>query len=210
MGVPDHLIWLFQNLYENNEAIVKFDNKLFEPFKTQREVRQGCVLSSRLFNTYSEYIMRWTLEAFQDGISIGGKKLNNLRFADDTTLLVKDESELTEVLLRITEESRALGLEINLDKTKLMIIDKGNVLQLGNQWPQIEVVQEFVYLGSLITNRGDTEEEIRRRIVIARTTMTSLTKICRNRQITMNTKKTLIHTLVFSIFMYDVESWTIK
>lgn len=83
IGFPDHLVTLISNLYKNNEAIIRLDNKTSNNFKVQRGVRQGCVLSPRLFNAYGEYIMRRALENFDGGVSISGKKINNLRYADD-------------------------------------------------------------------------------------------------------------------------------
>jgi len=132
--------------------------------------------------------MMRALDGYEGGVSIGGKRMNNLRYADDTTILAKDTTELVEMLQRITDESRLLGLEINLDKTKLMIVDRGNTLELQNLPQHIQVVQQFNYLGSLISCQGGFEPEIRRRIALARKAVTDLVKIWSDRQIAKTTK----------------------
>lgn len=147
MGVPHHLIKLIRKLYENSEAVVKLEKYSSQPFHVQKGVRQGCILSPRLFNAYGEYIMRRALDDYEGGISIGGKKLTNLRYADDTTLLAKDEDELRKMLKNVTTESKKVGLQINLTKTKLMVIpDRGNILPQGNVLEQIENANEFIYI----------------------------------------------------------------
>lgn len=177
MRVPDHLVTLISNMYKSNEATIRLDNKTSKSFKVQRGVRQGCVLSPRLFNEYGECIMRRALENFDGGVSINGKKINNLRYADDTTLVAKDENEMTEILERVASETQALGFEINMEKMKLMIIDRNNTMRMRNLQNRLDVVDNFIYLGALITNKGGCEEEIRRRIALARTAMSNLTKI---------------------------------
>lgn len=94
---------------------------------------------------YGEYIIRAALENYEGGVSINGKKINNLRYADDTILVARDEDEIATFLERVTNESQALGLEINLDKTKLMVIDRSDTLQLKNLPSRVETVKEFIY-----------------------------------------------------------------
>ncbi|XP_071580973.1 uncharacterized protein [Temnothorax nylanderi] len=210
MGVPDHLVTLISNLKKESAAVIKLENKKSKPFKTHKGVRQGCILSPRLFNIYGEYIMRRALEGKSGGIIINGKNLNNLRYADDTTLIAKNEEELTKMLELVTKESNEVGLHINLEKTKLMVIDRGNTIQRNNVRPDMETVNEFIYLGSLISNIGGSEAEIRRRIAMSRTAMANLRRIWEDKQITTNTKIALVRSLVFSIFSYGAETWTIK
>lgn len=209
MGVPEHLVLLIRNLYKQSEAVVRVENNSSEPFRIRKGVRQGCVLSPRLFNVYGEHIMRRSLDNFEGGVSIGGKKISNLRYADDTTLITATEEELERVMEKVINESRALGLEINLSKTKLMVIDRGSSAQLENRLPNIQRVEEFVYLGSLITASGGSTNEIKRRIAIARNAMSNLEKIWKDRQITTNTKKRLVRSLIHPIFLYGAESWTL-
>lgn len=127
--------------------------------------------------------MRKALESFEGGVPINGKKISNLRYADNTTLIARSENEMMILLDRVIIESRALGFEINLDKTKLMVIDRNDTLQLSNLLSRMDAVEEFIYLSLLITNKGDCEPEIRRRITLARTAMSNLLKIWTDRQI---------------------------
>ena len=207
MGVPHHLAFLIQNLYLEGSSRVKIEDDLSEPFKAERGVRQGCILSPKLFNIYGEYIMRKALENWHGGIAVGGRMINNLRFADDTTLVTSSVPELVELLERVETESVQLGLHINRSKTKVMLIDRPGVLTEVEQLQDLEVVHEFVYLGSLINDVGTCEAEIRRRIQMAKGAMTSLERVWKSRNIGKAIKIRLVKTLIFSIFMYGAETW---
>ncbi|VEN39858.1 unnamed protein product [Callosobruchus maculatus] len=180
MGVPYHLVFLIQQLYESNSVRVRIDGNLSDQIATRKGLRQGCVLSPMLFNIYSEFVMRpvLLLDNWNGGITIGGSKISNLRFADDTTLIAASQEELVDLLNNLEQRSAAHDLGINYNKTKVMIIDRDHdndreIKSIG----RCEVVQSFVYLGSLIDNSGSCENEIRRRIQQAREAMTKLTKI---------------------------------
>lgn len=162
-----------------------------------------------LFNIYGECIIRKATEGWNGGISIGGKKINNLRYADDTTLFADTEEELIILLQRVEQASLEAGLRINKSKTKIMIVDRPNnnrieVKQINN----IEVVQKYVYVGALITNTGGCSEEIKRRTAIAKDVMAKLTKIWKSNDITTSTKTRLVGSLVFLVFLY--ECWALK
>ena len=119
MGIPDHLICLLRNLYAGQEATVRTGRGTTDRFQIGREVGQGCILSPCLFNFYAEYIMRNAgLEEAQAGIKIA-RSINNLRYADDTTLLAESE-ELKSLLMKVKEESEKVGLKLNIQKTKIM------------------------------------------------------------------------------------------
>lgn len=175
-----------------------------------RGVRQECVLSPILFNLYGEQIMRRALENWERGVKVGGQIISNLRFADDTTLLAKNEQDIAELIERVERESRYYGLEINRSKTKVMIVDRANLLQLSGRLQGLEVVQDFIYLGSLISAEGGCERDIRRRIATAKGSLTRLYKIWKDRGVSNRTKIKLIRTLIFPIFLYAAETWTIK
>lgn len=156
MGVPPHLIVLLRKLYEDGTAAVQIDNTRSESFKTEAGVRQGCILSPLLFNTYTEYIMRIVLEDWEKGISVGGRVINNLRYADNTTLLAHTREDMKQLLTRLETTTLKFGLAINRDKTKMMIVDRAD--QSGNNNTQrianCEVVPSYIYLGSTISSTG--------------------------------------------------------
>ena len=121
MGIPDHLTCLLRNLYADQEAIVGTGHGTTEWFQIGKGVRQGCILSPCLFNFYAEYIMRNTgLEEAQAGIKMAGRNINNLRYADDITLMAESEKKLKSLLMKVKEESEKVGLKLNIQKTKIM------------------------------------------------------------------------------------------
>ena len=121
MGTPDHLTCLLRNLYTGQEATVRTGHGTTDWFQVGKGVRQGCILSPCLVNFYAEYIMRnaW-LEEAEAGIKIARRIVNNLRYADDTTLMAKGEEELKSLLMKLKEDSGKVGLKINIQKTKIM------------------------------------------------------------------------------------------
>lgn len=211
MGVPDHLVLLIRHLYEHNYGLIKINDVASNRFQAMKGVRQGCILSPLLFNIYTEYIMRDILDNWQGGISVGGRKVNNLRYADDTLIITSSVEEMEFIMHRLQETSADFGLKLNPNKTTIMIVDRQN-----NNQPHIKtiagfkVVNKYLYLGSLIENSGACEGEIRRRIALARTAVTKLTKIWKDTAITKNTKLRLLNSLVFPIATYGAETWTLK
>ncbi|KAA5784565.1 hypothetical protein F3H09_31465 [Pseudomonas aeruginosa] len=144
-------------------------------------------------------------------MSVGGRKISNLRYADDTTLLASTRDEIEVLLRRLETTALDFGLAINRDKTKMMIVDRANINQPEVQHiAGCEVVNSYVYLGSTITNAGGCEDEIRRRCAVTRSSVERLTKIWRDRRITKNTKVRLMRCLVFPIFLYGAETWTLR
>ena len=121
MGITDHLTCLLRNLCAGQEATVRTGHGTTDWFQIGKGVCQGCILSPCLFNFYAEYIMRNTgLQEAQAGIKIAGRNINNLRYADDTTLRVESEEELKSLLMKVKEESEKVGLKLNIQKTKIM------------------------------------------------------------------------------------------
>ena len=119
MGTPDHLICLLRNLYAGQEPTVRTGHGTTDWFQIGKEVHQGCLLSSCLFNLYAEYIMRNArLSGAQAGIKIAGRNMNNLKYADDTTLMAESDEELKSLLRKVDEESGKVGLKLNIQKTK--------------------------------------------------------------------------------------------
>ena len=121
MGIPDHLTCLLRNLYAGQEATVRTGHGTTDWFQIGKGVRQVCILSPCLFNFYAEYIMRNAgLEEAQAGIKIARRSINNLRYADDTTLMAENEEELKSLLMKMKKESEKVGLKLNIQKTKVM------------------------------------------------------------------------------------------
>ena len=121
MGISDHLTCLLRNLYAGQEAIVRTEHGTTDRFQIGKEVHQGCILSSCLFNLHAEYMLRYPgLEEAQAGIKIAGRNINNLRYADDATLMAESEEELKSLLMKVKEEGEKAGLKLNIQKTKIM------------------------------------------------------------------------------------------
>ena len=121
MGIPDHLTCLLRNLYAGQEATVRTGHGTTDWFQIGKGVCLGCTLSACLFNFYAEYIVRNAgLEEAQVGTKIAGRNINNLRYADDTTLMAESEEQLKSLLMKVTEESEKVGLKLNIQKTKIM------------------------------------------------------------------------------------------
>ena len=154
--------------------------------KIGKGVRQGCILSPSLFNFYAEYIMRNAgLEEAQAGIKIVRRNINNLRYADDTTLMAESEEELKS-LLKVKVESEKVFLKLNIQKTKIMA--SGPITSWGIDGEIVETVSDFIFLGSKITADGDCSHEIKRRLLLGRKVMTNLDSILKNRDVTLPTR----------------------
>ena len=166
-------------------------------------------MSPYLFNLYTEYIMRNSgLEEAQAGIKISRRNSNNLRYADDTTLMAESEEELKSLLMKVKEESGKVGLKLNIQKTKIMASSPITSWQIDGE--TVETVADLIFLGSKITADGDCSHEIKRRFLLGRKLMTNLDSILKSRDITLPTKVHLDNAMVFLVVMYGCESWTIK
>ena len=141
MRIPDHLTCLLRNLYAGQEATVRTGHGTTDWFQTGKGVRQGCILSPRLFNLHAEYIMRNAgLEEAQAGIKIAGRTINNLSYADDTTLMAESEKELESLLMKVKQESENVGLKLNIQKTKIMASGPITSWEMGKQWKQCQTL----------------------------------------------------------------------
>ena len=148
------------------------------------------------------------LEEAQAGIKIAGRNINNLRYADDTTLMAECEEELKSLLMKVKEESEKVGLKLNIQKMKIMA--SGLITSWEIDGETVETVSEFIFFGSKITADGDCSHEINRHVLLERKVMTNLDSILKSRDITLPTKVHLVKAMVFSMVMYGCESWTVK
>ena len=182
MGIPDHLTCLLRNLYADQEATVRTGHGTTDWFQIGKGVCQGCIWSPCLFNFYAEYIMRNTgLEETQAGIKIAGRNINNLRYADDTTLMAESAEELKSRLMKVKEESEKFGLKLSIQKTKIMASIPIISWQIDAEI--VERVREFIFLGSKITTDGDCSHEIKRCLLLGRKVMTNLDSILKSRDL---------------------------
>ena len=148
------------------------------------------------------------LEEAQAGIKIAGRNINNLRYADDTTLMAESEDELKSLLMKVKEDSKKVGLKLNIQKTKIMA--SGPILLWQIDGETVETVTDFILGNSKITADGDCSHEIKRCLLLGRKVMTNLDSIFKSRDITLSTKFFLVKAMVFPVVMYGYESWTIK
>ena len=148
------------------------------------------------------------LEEAQAGIKAAGRNINNLRYADNTTLIAESEKELKSLLMKMKMESEKVGLKLNIQKTKIMA--SGPITSWEIDEETVETVSNFIFGGSKITADGDCSHEIRRCLLLGRKVITNLDSILKNRDITLPTKVHLVRAMVFPVVMYGCESWTVK
>ena len=154
MGIPDHQTCLLRNLYAGQEATVRTGHGTTDWFQIRKGVHQGCILSPCLFNLYAEYTMRNAgLDEAQAGIKIAGRNTNNLRYANDTTLMAENEEELKSLLMKVKQKSEKAGLKLNIQKTKIMASGPITSWQIDGE--TMETVTGFIFLSSKITADGD-------------------------------------------------------
>ena len=207
-NINANLIRVIEQLYNKATSAVYYNGSIGEWFRTSVGVRQGCLLSPTLFNIFLERIMADALQDHEGTVSIGGRTITNLRFADDIDGLAGDEEELARLVERLDKTSSAYGMEISEQKTKLMTNTKGisRDIKVGSE--KLETVKSFKYLGAIVTDQGSKPEVIAR---IAQTiaALTKLRTIWSDKHITLKSKVRLMRSLVFSIFLYACESWTL-
>ena len=177
--------------------------------KLGKGVHQGCILSPCLFNLYAEHIMQNAgLDEAQAGIKIARKNINNLRYADNTTLMAESEEELKSLLMQVKEEREKVDLKLNIQKSKIMASGPITSWQIDGE--TVETVADCILGGSKITADGDCSHAIKRCLLLRRKVMTNLDSILKSRDVTLPTKVRLVKAMVFPVVMYGCESWTVK
>ena len=173
MGISDHLTSLLRNLYAGQEATVRTGHGTIDWFQIGKGVHQGCMLSPCLFNLYAEYLLRNAgLDEAQAGINIAGRNINNLSYADDTTIKAENEEEVKSLLRKVKEVSEKFGLKLIIQKTKIMASSPITSWQIDG-----ETVTDFVFLASKITLNSDCNNEIKRYLLLGRKVIRNLDSI---------------------------------
>ena len=182
-----YMTCLLRNLYAGQEATVRTGHGTTDWFQIGKGVHQACILSPCLFNLYAEYIMRNAgLDEAQAGINTAGGNINNLRYADDTTLMAESKEVLKSLLMKVKEESEKVGLKLNIQKTKIMA--SGLITSWKIDGETAETVADFIFGGSKITADGDCSHEIKRHLPLGRKAITNPDSILKSRGITLPTK----------------------
>ena len=195
MGIPNHLTSLLRNMYAGQEATVRTGHGTTDWFQIGKGECQGCILSPCLFNFCAEYIMRNTkLDEAQVGIKIARGNINNLTYADDTTLMAESK-ELKIFLMKVKEESEKVALKLNIQKTKNMASGPITSWEIGGE--MMETVRGFIFGGSKTTVDGDSSHEIKRHLNLGRKVMYKIDSILKRRDITLPTKVYLVKAVVF-------------
>ena len=148
------------------------------------------------------------LEEAQVGIKIAGRNINNLRYADDITLMAENKEELKSLLMKVKVQSEKVGLKLNIQKTKIMA--SGPITSWEIDGETVETVSNFIFGGSRITENGDCSHEIKRHLLLGRKVMTNLDSLLKSRDITLPTKVCLVKAIVFPVVMFGCDSWTVK
>ena len=148
------------------------------------------------------------LDEAQTGLKIARRNINNLRYANDITIMAESKEELKGLLLRVKEESEKVGLKLSIQKTKIIASSPITLWQIGGE--TMEIVTDFIFLGSKITADGDCSHEVKRCLLLGRKAMTNLDSILKNKDIPLPAKVCLVKAMVFPVVMYGCESWTIK
>ena len=209
-GIDGKDIRIIGNLYWHQKAAIKVDQDVSEYTEIHRGVRQGCVLSPYLFNIYTEFIFRESQHL--TGIKIGGKNINNLRYADDTVLMANNKEDLNEIVQTVKQHSSIGGLEMNAKKTKTMVFSKIAETPTANltiDSAPIEQVKIFKYLGAILTDDSRTETEIKARIGMSKQKFSELKNLLTTKQLTLNLRKKMLHCYIYSILTYGSETWTL-
>ena len=200
MGIPEHLIILLFNLFQNRKATVRIEHGNSGWLGIGKGVRQGCILSPCLLNLYSEAVMKKAcIDEAKDGIGIGGFKVSNLRDADDTTLFATAKQGIACLPGKVKAVSEKFGLFLNLKKTKVMTTGVVDKFVVGND--SLEVVDSFIFLGTEIDKTGTCSKEIKRRLALGRVALKKLDKIWKSNDVSMGTKRRLVQALMFPVVL---------
>ena len=206
-GIPNKIIKIIRSLYTNTSCRVIHNGELSNSFEVNTGVRQGCLLSPILFSMVIDWVMKNTTNT-PKGIQWSlTEKLEDLDFADDISLLAHSYEHMQEKIAKLQEIAQSTGLEINIDKTKAMRVNATNTLPLLVKDQALEEVNQFTYLGSIVSHSGGTDEDVKARINKARQAFAMLRPVWRNSHLSHNTKLRVFSTCVKSVLTYGAETW---
>lgn len=210
IGIDGKDLQIIAKLYWEQTAVVRTEKGVTSEFNIKKGVRQGCILSPSLFNLYTEKIFRQVED--MKGIMVGGVNINNLRYADDTVLIADSAAQLQELINAVNENGKPYGMEMNVEKTKSMVISKVIPVPRVNimlETVKIKQTANMVYLGHMVTEDGKNEIEIKRRIAIAKDAFNNMAIILTSRNLKLETKKRLVKCYIWSTLLYGSETWTL-
>ena len=202
---------LISELYRKQQVVVRVNDDHTEPTLIGRGVRQGCLLSPLLFLLYSEAMMADAMQDLEDGVVVGGTRMQDVRFADDQAMLAGTNDGLQRIMDRLHETAKEYGMKINVKKTKVMKIsrDGGGQVILVLDGKKIEQVKQFKYLGAWITEDGRSDVEVKTRIALAKEAF-SRRKELLSRRMRLDLRKKIIKTVIWSVLLYGAETWILK
>ncbi|KAI5718027.1 hypothetical protein M8J77_015079 [Diaphorina citri] len=214
-NIDERDIRIIGNLYWKQKSTVKTENEETGEVFIRRGVRQGCILSPLLFNLYSEEIFKEALEDTEEGINIHGTVINNIRYADDTVIFGSSMMELQSLMNKIVNSCRKYGLNLNIKKTKYMIISKSKDTLPTNEeliinGEPLERVSKIKYLGSNLNEDWEPSRDIKCRIEQARTTFSKMHALFKSHNLSMDLKVRMVRCYIFPVLLYGMESWTLN
>ena len=210
-GFPNKITRLLKDLYDKSQSCVRVNGDLTDWFQTKVGVRQGCIISPQLFNILLELVMAYATTDSAIGIHIQGQLINNLRFADDIALLAENNKDLQSLVTSVYNYSKNLGLKINIGKTEVQAMSKKDItMNISINGTQLNQVENFIYLGGKISQKGSCCDDVKHRIGKSLGAVQSLNVIWKSKDISIATKVKLYQTLILSILTYGSETWTLK
>ena len=210
IGIDGKDCRIISNLYWHQQAAIRVGEDISEYTPIQRGVRQGCVLSPLLFNLYTELIFR-EFEGMK-GVSAGGRIINNLRYADDTALLADNSHDPQQLVTAVKEGSEEKGLNMNVRKTKTMVMSRGDDVQTDITADNeiLEQLNLMKYLGQSMTPDGRSDKEIQIRIAIAKSRFEAMSKLFTSKQLSIDLRLRMLNCYIYSVLLYGCETWTIN